>query len=142
MKTLADLRKKQYSDRQFVRGRFLAAMQDLQAHDRGVLNSIITGKREENCQKQYRKKNNRRKKLVSDLRKVTKEKNEAQKIIVVEVEGKKNLHLNALNQAKLKRAQAERLLAAFDIAVEEASGRMADKAQSVDMEGRNNSYSK
>ena len=66
--------------------------------------------------------------MVSDLRKVTKEKNEAQKIIVVEVEGKKNLHLNALNQAKLKRAQAERLLAAFDIAVEEASGSMADKA--------------
>ena len=56
----------------------------------------------------------------------------------MEVEGKKPP--SECKSSKIKAAQAERLLAAFDIAVEEASG-MADKAQSVKA-GRNNSYSK
>ena len=45
IKILAELRKKQFSDREFVRGRFLAAMQDLQAHDRGVIDRIVKGEK-------------------------------------------------------------------------------------------------
>ena len=122
IKILAELRKKQFSDREFVRGRFLAAMQDLQAHDRGVIDRIVKGDKKLPGQSELNEKIKRRKTLILDLRKATKEKNEQFKAVTLEVESKKSDALEALNEAKTRRAQAERLLAAFDVAVDEASG--------------------